>query len=206
MSRAFVTKTSFTAGELDPLLLGRLDLKAQEDGAARLRNVVVHPTGGVSRRPGLRLVAALPGALRLVTFDGPTAASSWRSAPYRLDILRGTARSSAGHRHALGTEARSPTSADRALGRPAPDLPPAGAAQGAGRNGGRPAAQLCDWSSRPALPTTTASRAALPVRAAASAGARDPGSTATATTSSPCGTRRRSSPASPSSHPTASMR
>ncbi len=58
MSRAFVTKTSFTAGELDPLLRGRLDLKAQEDGAARLRNVVVHPSGGVSRRPGLRLVAS----------------------------------------------------------------------------------------------------------------------------------------------------
>ena len=58
MSRAFVTKTSFTAGELDPLLRGRLDLKAQEDGAARLRNVVVHPSGGVSRRPGLRLIAS----------------------------------------------------------------------------------------------------------------------------------------------------
>ena len=42
MSRSFLTKTSFTAGELDPLLRGRLDLKAQEDGAARLRNVVVH--------------------------------------------------------------------------------------------------------------------------------------------------------------------
>ena len=26
MSRAFLTKTSFTAGELDPLLRGRLDL------------------------------------------------------------------------------------------------------------------------------------------------------------------------------------
>ena len=33
MGRAFVTKTSFTAGELDPLLQGRLDLKALEDGA-----------------------------------------------------------------------------------------------------------------------------------------------------------------------------
>ena len=52
MSRVLVAKTSFTAGELDPALLGRLDLKAQEDGAARLRNVIVQATGGVTRRPG----------------------------------------------------------------------------------------------------------------------------------------------------------
>ena len=76
MSRAFVTKTSFTAGELDPLLRGRLDLKAQEDGAARLRNVVVHPSGGVSRRPGLRLVAPCPVRCASSTFEAPTAASS----------------------------------------------------------------------------------------------------------------------------------
>jgi hypothetical protein len=88
MSRAFVTKTSFTAGELDPLLQGRLDLKAQEDGAARLRNVVVHPTGGVSRRPGLRLIAAVPGALRLLQFEGPDGGELIALGPYRLDVLR----------------------------------------------------------------------------------------------------------------------
>ena len=88
MSRAFITKTSFTAGELDPLLRGRLDLKAQEDGAAKLRNVVVHPSGGVSRRPGLRLIAALPGALRLVSFEGAGGGELVAFGPYRLDILR----------------------------------------------------------------------------------------------------------------------
>ena len=88
MSPAFVTKTSFTAGELDPLLRGRLDLKALEDGAAKLRNVVVHPSGGVSRRPGLRLVASLPGALRLASFAGPAGEDLLAFAPYRLDILR----------------------------------------------------------------------------------------------------------------------
>ena len=88
MSRAFVTKTSFTAGELDPLLLGRLDLKAQEDGAAKLRNVVVHPTGGVSRRPGLRLITAVPGALRLLSFEGPDGGELIALGPYRLDVLR----------------------------------------------------------------------------------------------------------------------
>ena len=44
------TKTSFTAGELAPELLGRADLRAYENGARRLRNVVIQPTGGVSRR------------------------------------------------------------------------------------------------------------------------------------------------------------
>jgi hypothetical protein len=89
MSRAFVTKTSFTSGELDPLLLGRLDLRAQEDGAAKLRNVVVHPTGGVSRRPGLRLVRSLPGALRLIGFDGPDGGELIAFGAYRLDVIRG---------------------------------------------------------------------------------------------------------------------
>ena len=130
MSRAFVTKTSFTAGELDPLLRGRLDLKAQEDGAARLRNVVVHPSGGVSRRPGLRLIASLPGALRLVAFEGtdggelrgvrpvpPRHPARWRGDP-------------CDHRHAVGA-GRDPGPQHRALGRPAAALPPVRAAQGA---------------------------------------------------------------------------
>ena len=63
------TKTSFTAGELAPELLGRADLRAYENGARRLRNVVIQPTGGVSRRPGLRHVAMLPGVARLLPFE-----------------------------------------------------------------------------------------------------------------------------------------
>lgn len=62
-------KTSFTAGELAPELLGRGDLRAFENGARRLRNVFIQPTGGVIRRPGLRYVAALPGPARLVAFE-----------------------------------------------------------------------------------------------------------------------------------------
>lgn len=89
MSRSFLTKTSFTAGELDPLLRGRLDLKAQEDGAARLRNVVVHPSGGVSRRPGLRYLGTLPGAQRLVSFDGPDGGQLVAFGAYRLDVIVG---------------------------------------------------------------------------------------------------------------------
>jgi len=63
------TKTSFTAGELSDQLLGRGDLRAFENGARRLRNVFIQPTGGVMRRPGLRHVAMLPGAARLIAFE-----------------------------------------------------------------------------------------------------------------------------------------
>jgi hypothetical protein len=54
MARLTLHKTSFTAGEISSRLLGRGDLTAFENGAAKLRNVFIHPTGGVSRRPGLR--------------------------------------------------------------------------------------------------------------------------------------------------------
>ena len=63
------TKTNFTAGELAPELLGRADLRAFENGARRLRNVVIQPTGGVARRPGLHHVAILPGMARLLPFE-----------------------------------------------------------------------------------------------------------------------------------------
>jgi hypothetical protein len=62
-------KTSFTGGEISPLLLGRGDLAAYANGAARLRNVFIHPTGGVSRRPGLRYVEMAHGDGRLVAFE-----------------------------------------------------------------------------------------------------------------------------------------
>ena len=63
------TKTNFSAGELSPRLYGRGDLRAYENGASALRNVFIHPTGGVSRRAGLRWVDAIEGAGRLVAFE-----------------------------------------------------------------------------------------------------------------------------------------
>ena len=63
------TKSSFAAGELAPELYGRSDIRAYENGARRLRNVVIQPTGGVTRRPGLLHVAMLPGPARLVPFE-----------------------------------------------------------------------------------------------------------------------------------------
>lgn len=62
-------KSSFTAGELAPELYGRADLRAFENGARQLRNVVIQPTGGVARRPGLLHVATLPGPARLMPFE-----------------------------------------------------------------------------------------------------------------------------------------
>ncbi len=63
------TKSSFAAGELAPELYGRGDLRAFENGARRLRNVVIQPTGGVTRRSGLRHLATLAGPARLIPFE-----------------------------------------------------------------------------------------------------------------------------------------
>jgi hypothetical protein len=69
MAQSRTLKPSFTGGELAPELLGRPDLRAWANGAQRLRNVFIQPTGGVTRRPGLRHVATLPGAARLIPFE-----------------------------------------------------------------------------------------------------------------------------------------
>lgn len=49
--------TNFTAGELSPRILGRVDVGKYFNGCKRLENFLVHPHGGVERRPGLRFVA-----------------------------------------------------------------------------------------------------------------------------------------------------
>jgi len=69
MPRVRSHKTNFTAGEVSPHLLGRSDLRSYENGAAKLRNVFIHPTGGLSRRSGLRYVASAPGPGRLLSFE-----------------------------------------------------------------------------------------------------------------------------------------
>lgn len=62
-------KTNFTAGELSMDMLGRGDLSAYANGAARLRNVFIAPVGGVSRRAGLRHIDVARGPGRLVGFE-----------------------------------------------------------------------------------------------------------------------------------------
>lgn len=70
MPKLTIAKNNFTAGEIAPDLWGRADLQGYINGAARLRNVLLRPTGGVTRRPGLRHIAHIPGidAIRLAAF------------------------------------------------------------------------------------------------------------------------------------------
>lgn len=90
MTQSFVTQTAFTAGELDPRMLGRTDLRAYENGAAKLRNVVVDTTGGVRRRPGMAYVATAPGPGRLVGLElGPNQAYLLVFSNLRIDVFRG---------------------------------------------------------------------------------------------------------------------
>lgn len=67
-------QTSFTAGQLDPKLRGRIDVGQYYAGAETLRNVLVQPQGGVVRRPGTLFVdEMLP---RLTLLDPTTATAS----------------------------------------------------------------------------------------------------------------------------------
>ena len=69
MARIRAQKTSFSAGEISPELLGRGDLRAYENGALKLRNIFIHPTGGVTRRHGFAFIDVAPGPGRLIAFE-----------------------------------------------------------------------------------------------------------------------------------------
>lgn len=71
MARAAPIQTNFTAGELSPLLYGRIDLAKYANGAKQIVNAIVQPHGGATRRPGTRFVAKAKYSdrpLRLVPF------------------------------------------------------------------------------------------------------------------------------------------
>lgn len=72
MPRVRQVKTTFTAGEVSRSLLGRSDLRAYANGALTLRNVFIQPTGGVTRRAGLRYVDTAQGDGRLIAFEFST--------------------------------------------------------------------------------------------------------------------------------------
>ena len=69
MTNLFTTKTNFTAGELSPELLGRADLNAYANGALKMENVFIEPTGGIHRRPGLQYLQTLTGKTRLISYE-----------------------------------------------------------------------------------------------------------------------------------------
>jgi hypothetical protein len=89
MTQAFLTQTNFTAGELDPRMLGRTDLNSYGNGAAKLRNVIVETTGGVRRRPGMALVATAGGPGRLVALEtGPNESYLLAFSDFQIDVYR----------------------------------------------------------------------------------------------------------------------
>lgn len=69
MTRIRDIKTTFTAGEVSPDLLGRGDLRAYDNGALALRNVFINPTGGVTRRFGLGYIDTAAGDGKLIAFE-----------------------------------------------------------------------------------------------------------------------------------------
>lgn len=95
MPKITIAKNNFTAGEIAPDLWGRADLQGYANGAARLRNVILRPTGGVTRRPGLRHVWSLHGvaAVRLASFSFNTEQTYLLVfAPQKLHVFRDTER------------------------------------------------------------------------------------------------------------------
>ena len=65
-------QNSFVSGTLGPELFGRIDLRAYTQGAAEIENFVVRGQGGVRKRTGTELLAAVEGgagaAFRCVPF------------------------------------------------------------------------------------------------------------------------------------------
>jgi hypothetical protein len=58
MPRATLIQTNFTAGEISPRMLGRIDVARYANGAKKIENAYPLIHGGVIRRPGSRFVAA----------------------------------------------------------------------------------------------------------------------------------------------------
>ncbi len=77
---------SFAAGELTPSLYGRVDMAKYAVGLKTCENFLIHPHGGVSRRPGTHYVATAAGPCRLVPFIYN------ESVAYVIEISAGTMR------------------------------------------------------------------------------------------------------------------
>ena len=85
MGRITQYQSNFTVGEIDPLLVGRIDIQQYASGLSKAQNVVVLPQGGFERRPGLRFMLDLTShvggsfttldAFRLVSFEFSTTQS-----------------------------------------------------------------------------------------------------------------------------------
>jgi len=65
MARYTQFQTNFSVGEMDPLLRARTDLEQYSNSLESAKNVIIHPQGGATRRPGLRTISKI--------YDNPTA-------------------------------------------------------------------------------------------------------------------------------------
>lgn len=71
MARVSTILTNFRAGELSPKLSGRIDLQKYAEGCDTLDNMVVFPSGGITRRPGSYYAGSSKdgGKVRLINFE-----------------------------------------------------------------------------------------------------------------------------------------
>lgn len=66
-------QTRFTKGEIDPLMLGRVDVDQYYGAAEYMRNAFTLPQGGFKRRPGLEYIGRFLGQL---TLQAPSSATA----------------------------------------------------------------------------------------------------------------------------------
>ena len=71
MARVSTILTNFRAGELSPKLSGRIDLQKYQEGCDTLDNMIVFPSGGITRRPGSYYAGSSKdgGKVRLINFE-----------------------------------------------------------------------------------------------------------------------------------------
>ncbi len=72
MAKSAPAFNAFTSGELSEKMSGRTDLEKYFTGATQMKNLLVHPHGGVSRRPGtifINEIKSSANASRLIPFE-----------------------------------------------------------------------------------------------------------------------------------------
>ena len=75
MAQASPAFVAWTAGEFSPRLHGRTDLAKYNTAAEQLTNFIVHPHGGITRRPGTEFIGELKDSAavgRLIPFEFST--------------------------------------------------------------------------------------------------------------------------------------
>ena len=80
MARFVDVISNFSTGELDPLLRSRVDLPTYSNSLAKATNVLIHPQGGLRRRPGTKHVLELPNS------GTPSAGNGVRLVPFQFSV------------------------------------------------------------------------------------------------------------------------